>query len=341
MNKLFDKVAVFGDLHFGLKSNSSVHNQDCLDFISWFCKTAKENGCTMAIFLGDMTHQRNAINLLTLSKVIKGIELLSNSFDKVFLIPGNHDNYFKDSREAISISWANQFKNVSIINEITKIDDCIFAPWLVGDEHKFIFGYEGDYLFGHLEIPGFVVGGGSVMPNGNGMNIERFNQFGKVFTGHFHKRQSLGNISYIGNAFPHNFGDVWDDERGMMILEYGKTPEYITWPFAPKYRNVNISELVNDPSKFLVEKGYIKLILDTEITFEEAMYLKEGLMSEYSLREISLVSIKKDIYADDLAQGSNVQYQSVNDIILSQLGEIKSEFYDSSLLLSIFRGLRS
>jgi len=36
---LFKKVACFTDIHFGLKSGSRTHNQDCEDFVSWFCET--------------------------------------------------------------------------------------------------------------------------------------------------------------------------------------------------------------------------------------------------------------------------------------------------------------
>ena len=36
MQNLFKKAAVFTDIHFGLKNNSSIHNQDCEDYIDWF-----------------------------------------------------------------------------------------------------------------------------------------------------------------------------------------------------------------------------------------------------------------------------------------------------------------
>ena len=41
---MFKKVAVFTDIHFGLKSNSKVHNDDCEEFIDWYIEQAKENG---------------------------------------------------------------------------------------------------------------------------------------------------------------------------------------------------------------------------------------------------------------------------------------------------------
>ena len=43
--QLFKKVACFTDIHFGLKSNSSVHNKDCEDFVDWYIAKAKEEGC--------------------------------------------------------------------------------------------------------------------------------------------------------------------------------------------------------------------------------------------------------------------------------------------------------
>ena len=44
MTNLFKKVACFTDIHFGLKSNSKVHNDDCMDFVDWFISTAKKEG---------------------------------------------------------------------------------------------------------------------------------------------------------------------------------------------------------------------------------------------------------------------------------------------------------
>ena len=37
----FKKVACFTDIHFGMKGNSRVHNDDCEAFIYWFIDQAK------------------------------------------------------------------------------------------------------------------------------------------------------------------------------------------------------------------------------------------------------------------------------------------------------------
>jgi len=66
-----------------------------------------------------------------------------------------------------------------------------------------------------------------------------------VFSGHFHKRQQKGNVVYMGNPFPHNFADAWDDERGMMLLDWGGKPEYKSWPDAPKFRILTLGNVVS------------------------------------------------------------------------------------------------
>lgn len=340
MNKnLFNRAAIFGDLHFGLKSNGILHNEDCLNFIRWFCNTAISENCDTCIFLGDYFHNRNNTNLVTMNYGLQGLRLLSDSFTRVIMITGNHDLYYKDKRTVNSVAWAEHISNIEIINEWTRMDDVIFAPWMVQDDYKKLSQEKADYLMCHAEIPNFLMNAQVAMPEVGEIRAKNFSGFGHVFSGHFHMRQTQGNITYIGNAFPHNYTDAGDDARGMMILPYGQQHRFISWPDAPKYRVVKISDLVLDPSAYLPEHSYIKLILDTAISYEEASYLKETLVKEYELREMSLVPLKKDAYSDDLANGGNIAFQSVDTIVQGQLTAIESEFYDPNLLLDIYRGL--
>jgi DNA repair exonuclease SbcCD nuclease subunit len=93
MANLFKKAVVFTDIHFGLKSNSQTHNDDCLAFVKWATKLAKENNCETAMFLGDWHNHRASINIVTLNYSLRALEHLNDNFDRVFFIPGNHDLY--------------------------------------------------------------------------------------------------------------------------------------------------------------------------------------------------------------------------------------------------------
>ena len=246
MANLFKKAAVCTDIHFGLKSNSATHNDDCLNFIKWFIETAKAEGCETCFFTGDWHNNRAAINIVTLNYSLQALELLNEAFDVVYFIPGNHDLYYRDKRDIQSVEWAKHLPNVRIVNDWFSDGDVTIAPWLVGDDHKRVQKLKGKYCFGHFELPHFYMNAMVQMPDTGEIQAGAFNGFEKVFSGHFHKRQEKGNIIYLGNCFPHNYADAGDDARGMMVLEWDSEPEFHSWPGQPKYRVYKLSEVLEN-----------------------------------------------------------------------------------------------
>jgi DNA repair exonuclease SbcCD nuclease subunit len=335
---LFKKVAVCTDIHFGLKSNSLVHNQDCSDFIDWFIETARANGCETGMFLGDWSHQRAAINMQTLQYSLRSLEKLSRAFDRFYFIPGNHDLYYRDKRDIYSTEWAKHIPNIVIVNDFFKDGDVIIAPWLVGDDHKKLAKMQARYMFGHFELPHFKMNAMVEMPDHGELKVENFSGIESVYSGHFHLRQSKKNINYIGNCFPHNFADAGDDQRGMMIKEWGGPDQYFAWPGQPLYRVLKLSQLIDNAPKLLVNNMHVRVELDIDISYEEANFIKDTFVRDYHLREMALIPSKRTDIDVDLAPG-DVKFESVDQIVTDQLTNIESEFYDPKLLLKIYQNL--
>lgn len=338
MSNLFRKAAICTDLHLGLKSNSLSHNEDCLAFITWFCKTAKEQGCETCFFLGDYHNNRATINILTLNYSLRCMEMLNANFDKIFFIPGNHDLYYRDKRDIQSVEWARHLSNVVIVNDWFTDKDVVIAPWLVGDDHKRISKMSAKYMFGHFELPHFYMNAMVQMPDHGELKREAFNNFEKVFTGHFHKRQTYKNITYIGNCFPHNYADAADDERGLCILEWDKEPEYHTWPDQPTYRVLGLGAILNHADRLLRPGMHVRVNIDINISYEEATFIKETFIDSHKLREITLIPQKSADINEYELQG-NIAFESVDQIVTNQLTEINSERYDNKLLLDLYRNL--
>jgi DNA repair exonuclease SbcCD nuclease subunit len=160
MSTLFKRAAICTDIHFGLKSNSTQHNEDCLDFIHWFTTTAKEQGCETCFFLGDWHNNRASLNIVTLNYSLRALEHLSANFTTVYFIPGNHDLYYRDRRDVQSVEWARHLPNVVICNDWQQIGDVVIAPWLIGQDYKRIPKLKGKYMFGHFELPHFYMNAG-------------------------------------------------------------------------------------------------------------------------------------------------------------------------------------
>jgi len=336
---LFKKAAVFTDIHFGLKSNSFSHNEDCLNFVLWSIEVAKEQGCETCIMMGDWHNNRASISLVTLNYSIQALEALSRSFERVLIIPGNHDLYYRDKRDIQSLEWAKHLKNVEILNDFFVEDDVAIIPWLVGDEHKRLPKLGAKYCFGHFELPGYFMNAMVKMPDLGEINPDRdLVGFESVFSGHFHKRQNNGNVTYMGNAFPHNYADAGDDDRGMMVLEWGKDPVYYCWPDQPRYRVYLLSEVLKNTDALLQPNMHCRVNLDIDITYEEANFLKEQFIPQYNLRELTLIPNKDADLNEHQFQGQ-VKFESVDQIVSSQLESISSEQYNRTLLMDIYRNL--
>ena len=338
MTNLFRKVAVCTDIHFGLKSNSLVHNQDCSDFIDWFIDTAKQNGCETGMFLGDWHHHRASINLQTLHFSLQSLQKLSAAFDNFYFIPGNHDLYYRDKRDIHGAEWAQHLPNITVVNDWFESGDVVIAPWLVGEDHKRIQRMTGKYMFGHFELPHFKMNAMVEMPDHGEIQVSNFGGFDSVFSGHFHLRQQKRNVNYIGNCFPHNFADAGDEARGMMILEWGQDPVYYAWPAQPLYKVLKLSQVIDGAPKLLTPNMHVRVELDIDISYEEANFIKETFIKDYSLREMALIPVKSTSVDTDMAPGE-IKFESVDQIVTDQLTNIDSEFYDSRLLLKIYQNL--
>jgi len=334
---LFKKVACFTDIHFGLKSGSRTHNQDCEDFVSWFCDTARAQGCETAIFLGDWHHNRSTTDVSTMNYTVSNLEKLSQNFEKVYFILGNHDLFYKDKREINSIEFMRLFPNIVPIRELHTEGDVTIMPWLIGDEWTTVKQLKSRYIFGHLELPHFYMNAMVQMPDHGQLQTGHFQHQELVFTGHFHKRQQKGNVVYIGNAFPHNYADAGDDDRGMMIMDWGGKPEYHSWPNQPIYRTYKLSQIIDTPDKLLREKMHCRVTIDLPITFEEANFIKEQFMPQYKLRELMLIPEKVEV--ESAVNPIDITFESVDTIVMNQINNIDSDTYDKKLLLDIYNEL--
>ena len=334
---LFKKAACFTDLHFGKKSNSRQFNTDCENFIHWFIAEAQAANCETCIFLGDWHDTRRFVNVSTLNYSMSNLELLNDSFETVYLILGNHDLYYREKREINSILMARNLKNIHIIEEITSVGNCSFIPWLVDEEWKKVESLDSKYIFGHFEIPHFKMNAKVEMPDKGELQSHSFKRADLVFTGHFHKRQKKDNIWYIGNAFPHNFSDAWDEDRGMMFLEWDTDPIFKTWPDQPLYRTMKLSDVIDDPDYYLNDKVTARVTADVDLTYEETTFLKDTLMSQYKCRDIVLTSVARDDTEFEFSE--DVEFQSVDQIVIEGLTSVESPSISSETLIEMYASL--
>jgi DNA repair exonuclease SbcCD nuclease subunit len=338
MPNLFKHAACFTDIHYGLKQNSRLHLQDCERFVDWFIAEAKARNCETCIFLGDWNHQRASVNVATMNAAIKDLKKINDAFETVYFITGNHDLYYRDKRELNSIEYARDLSNFVMVDEPFEQGDVSIQPWLVGDEWKTLTNSKAKYMFAHLELPYFKMNALVEMPDHGGLKAEHIAGPDYVFSGHFHKRQYKNNIHYIGNAFPHNYADVGDTDRGAMFLEWDKEPVYVNWTACPKYKVFTLKELLDNHETLLDEYTYARVKLDISISYEEANFIREKFAEQYNVRELQLMPIKEE---EEAYEGGEIQFESVDKIVITQLETIESNTINRDKLIQIYNGIET
>lgn len=338
MSQLFKTVACFTDIHYGLKQNSRLHLEDCHRYIDWFITEAKARNAETCIFLGDWHHHRASVNVATMNATIKDLKKLNDAFETVYFITGNHDLYYRDKRELNSIEYARDLPNFVMVDEHFVQDGVAILPWLVADEHKKVQKYKVKYMFGHLELPYFKMNAMVEMPDHGGIKAEDLTGPEYVFSGHFHKRQYKNNIHYIGNAFPHNYADVDDNDRGAMFLEWGSEPQYVNWTECPKYKVITLSDLLDDHQNLLDKYTYARVKLNISISYEEANFIKEKMSEQYDVRELQLLPVKEE---EEAYEGGEIKFESVDQIVISQLETIESNTVNKQTLIDIYNGIET
>lgn len=222
------KIAIIADTHFGVR-NDAIPVAEYMEYFfrtKFFPELVKRSIDTV-IHCGDIFHRRKYINFLTFNKFQQSFfEKLVEHNIKMYAIPGNHDCPLKNvtSVNSLDIMLKSKYPNVEIFNTPEQIElggkQFLFVPWISNENGEStleaIESSTAQYVVGHFEINGFEVHAGSIMDHGLEMSL--FQRFDLVMSGHFHKRGTIGNITYVGTPYQM----AWSDHgmvKGFHVLD--------------------------------------------------------------------------------------------------------------------------
>lgn len=222
------KIAIISDTHFGVRNDSPIFLNYSLDYFeNIFFPYLKENNIKQVIHMGDLLDRRKYINFNTLGQVRTRFMNKFDEYDiKLHITLGNHDVYFKNSNEVNSIKelFSYGYKNIILYEDPTDIvfdNVCVgIVPWITSENFdeciQFIQNNSCSILCGHFEINGFEVISG--IRHEGGVEGFIFNNYDKVFSGHFHLKQTHKNIHYLGTQYQLSFADV-GSKKGFHVFD--------------------------------------------------------------------------------------------------------------------------
>jgi DNA repair exonuclease SbcCD nuclease subunit len=344
------RILCFTDVHLGKRGNSRTHNQDVIDFLKWAIEVGREKNCTHACFLGDWHDDRTKLDARTLNFSQKALELINGTdyIEKCWFLVGNHDLFYRHHRGTHSVPHANPLKKIITVKEPLDDGELLFLPYLFPSEYEILVNTKAKFVFGHLELKGFVITGSSNYKMPHGPDANQFTGPRLILSGHFHKRQAQGNVCYIGNAFPMDFGDAGDTARGVAIVDTEAVDdqdlmEFVDWPDCPRYTRCTLSEVLGNPEDLLAPKARIRCSMDIPVSYEEASYIKEKFMGEYKLREFQLEDPNQEeqmlALGDDALAMKEIAIGNMDEVVLEMLAEVSAPGIDNELLQRQYREL--
>ncbi len=294
------KIAITADIHFGVPGR--------LDDILWACCTirehCKQNNIDKVFVLGDLYHNRQAIEIDVNSQVCQFFEDTKNEYGQEWVVfPGNHDMFLRHSWEINSLS--------ALKNHLTVIEDIKVVE--IDNEHRFwilpFITYEKaflkalklivkhpefrpnkDNLFTHIGVRSATMNTCFLLKDWSKVDFEDF-PFNRIYTGHFHSQQQVGNnVWYPGSPIPFKF-DEGDVPHGFYVLDLDKNEhEFVNiWEVEqphsskseltppPQFKTI-IDEFIPDMEPQDINNCMVRVALQKELTNNEKTILKEKLL---------------------------------------------------------------
>ena len=203
-------VAIITDQHFGARKSSKIlHDYYGRFYQDVFFPYLKENNIKTLIDMGDTFDNRRTIDLWAIDWARNNYyDILHDMGIQIHTVVGNHTAYYKDTNEINTIDLLlKQYDNITTYAETEEIKlgnlSVLLIPWINSENEETSFdaikSSKSKVAMGHLELNGFRAHRGHVMEDG--MDIDIFDKFDKVYSGHYHTRSDNGKIYYLGNPY--------------------------------------------------------------------------------------------------------------------------------------------
>lgn len=257
------KIAVLGDLHLASKNGSAIFSKHQQKFFDNILFPFLEETKYPVWQLGDLFDQRKFINFIGLNSAIKGFFDKMPEHTKVTTILGNHDITYKETLRVNAPELLIGDYGYTIVTDPLTLNGVDYIPWICDsnrDEiYEFIKKSKSKICCGHFEISGFSMQRG--IPATGGLDVDTFNKYNLVLSGHFHTRSIKGNITYVGTPYELTWSDH-KDPKGFHVLDTDTLEmEFIENPYT-LYETIQYDDRAFETVDFtrFFEK-YVKIIV--------------------------------------------------------------------------------
>ena len=309
---------LIGDLHFGIKSNSTYWLDTQRDFFeNQIFKVIEEENIDRIVFLGDLFDIRYSINQQIGIEVKNIIRELVNKFQypkQIIFLAGNHDYYSPleefDIYNAYELVFGPEFKkcypNVRFVTKEPYLDENggLFLPWYWTENpdhfddllYQYKFGSEVKAIYCHADL--------TIWPGGRISCLKGI----PVYSGHIHYLydDEIGNLHNLGAALSLTFGDT-NQDRYLYILEDFKIVKTITNNTTPKFKRI-FNEDIFSVKEEDFNNSYMQICINSN-NINKAQYIDQLKLIKTSYTD---AYIRIHVIDDDMQQNPQLMTEGFN-----------------------------
>lgn len=206
------KILLYSDLHL-----RPERLKDCDIVLRQVAKLYEEYGCDLMVNLGDTFQTRGIVNTSCLTLLDHHYKDFHRRGIKQVIIVGNHDQ--EDHSGAVHpMSIFDDVKSWDgwhVVDKPVVIHEIGFCPYM-NDLKEDDLPSGVDSLCVHWGIQGARRNDSNV--DSDGVPAGWLEKYKRVFSGHYHFRNSFKNIQYVGSPMQQNFGEM-GQEKGCLIWD--------------------------------------------------------------------------------------------------------------------------
>ena len=368
------KSLIFTDLHVGISNDKPSRQKIAEKVIDEIIGRIETEGIRQVFFLGDLFHQRTAIEVTSLNVANDLVRKLS-SYCEVFLLQGNHDLYEKYNSVITSLNIF-ELNNVNIISVPTELklngQKVLLVPWLCGttlNDHikRNNLSESYDIMMGHFDISysgeirykgqnyanAYKAGGHnfSEVETGNIVSeiLHHTHDYSTIYMGHIHDHETVTfenrtwNIVGSPQYQVHDMKRLPDEKKqhGYFILDDKNRETFYQCVSVPKFVTVYASDIVNgclDESKLkgsIVRRCYDVVLTDEQKGKLDSIVADAGVYEEDS--SVFVLGISDDSEGEGGAEEDMGIVVDKFDYIRSQIEKIHHEAIDNEKLLEMMK----
>lgn len=301
------KFLITADFH--IENNKNLSN--IIETSKWILSVCKSESINEVYVLGDFLNSRDKIDSLAINTAVDILDSFVDSSIKINLLLGNHEKYSKSID--FKVNSIKVFKkHANVIDKFKVVDKgshyFIFIPFINETEifdaivdkikEKVSGSNKKTILFLHQPIKGAIVNEISNFIEPASTSTDVLKQFDFVFSGHFHKYQTLSNCTYVGSPVQLTHNEE-RSEKGVLIFD-----------------------LENESCKFVINPKYSKYVTTSDENCEVNGKYVRFICTEYKdpaelkrIRDVLISSGATDVRIEFLLKEQtplNVQLSNIN-----------------------------